>query len=71
MPQSSIKVDQRVIAYKKLRKAIGVLGTALPFVLAAGGYFFFSTGIQSSLSAYYHTDMGDVFVGTLWAIGVF
>ena len=71
MPQSSIKIDTRVIAYKKLRKAIGVLGTALPFVLAAGGCVLFSTGIQSSLSAYYHTDMGDVFVGTLCAIGVF
>ena len=71
MPQPSNNADPRVIAYKKLRKAIGVLGTALPFVLAAGGLILFSTGIQSSLSAYYHTDIGDVFVGTLCAIGVF
>ena len=71
MSQSSNSADARVIAYKKLRRAIGVLGTALPFVLAAGGCMLFNTGIQSSLSAYYHTDIGDVFVGTLCAIGVF
>ncbi len=71
MPQSSNSADPRVIAYKKLRKAVGTLGTALPFVLALGGYILFSTGIQSSLSAYYHTDIGSVFVGTLCAIGVF
>ncbi len=71
MPQSSNNADPRVIAYKKLRKAIGVLGTALPFVLSLGALIIFSTGIQSSLSAYYHTDIGDVFVGTLCAIGVF
>ncbi len=71
MPRSSNNADPRVIAYKKLRKAIGVLGTALPFVLSLGALIIFSTGIQSSLSAYYHTDIGDVFVGTLCAIGVF
>ena len=53
-----------------LRKAIGVLGTALPFVLLFGGLIIFKTSMQSSLSAYYHTGMGDVFVGMLCAIGV-
>ena len=29
------------------------------------------SGIESSISHYYHTEMRDVFVGSLWAIGVF
>ena len=55
-----------VLSRPKVSGPAGVRPSIAPY-----GYFFFSTGIQSSLSAYYHTDMGDVFVGTLWAIGVF
>lgn len=58
-------------SYLTLRRAIGILGIAFPFVLALGAWFVFEEGIQTSLSAYYHTGMQDVFVGTLWAIGVF
>jgi amino acid permease len=60
-----------VFSYLALRKAIGILGTALPFVLFLGGEAIFGNGIQSSLSYYYHTGMRDVFVGTLFAIGFF
>ena len=37
------------------RKAIGYLGFFLPLVLAAGAVILFQTGIQSSISDYYHT----------------
>ena len=60
-----------LISYLALRRCIGILGTALPLVLSIGALVIFSTDIQTSLSRYYHTDMGDVFVGTLCAIGVF
>src|SRR2546425_8304895 len=60
-----------VIGYLTLRKAVGLLGTALPFVLSLGAFLLFHTGIQASMSSYYHTGMRDVFVGTLCAIGVF
>ena len=60
-----------VISYMTLRKAVGVLGMALPFVLILGGLIFYKTGVQGSLSAYYHTGMRDVFVGFLWVIGIF
>jgi hypothetical protein len=60
-----------VFSYLELRKAIGILGIALPFVVALGGLILFQTGLQSSISAYYHTAMGDVLVGTLFAIGFF
>ncbi|MDV2998048.1 MAG: hypothetical protein N4J56_007753 [Chroococcidiopsis sp. SAG 2025] len=60
-----------VISFLTLRKAIGCLGMALPFVLALGGMLLFQLDIQSSISGYYHTGMRDVFVGTLCAIGIF
>lgn len=63
--------DSLVISYLGLRKAIGIIGTALPFVLAFGKVLLDSPGIQSSISAYYYTVMRDVFVGSLCAIAVF
>lgn len=60
-----------MIGYMTLRKAVGLLGTSLPFVLSLGALLLFDTGIQPSISSYYHTGMGDVFVGILCAIGVF
>jgi hypothetical protein len=60
-----------VTSYITLRKFIGLLGIALPIVLFLGGLWPFHTGLRPSLSDYYHTGMRDVFVGTLWAIGVF
>ena len=71
MEQSSNNSEARVLDSMGLRQTIGRLGTALPFVLALGGFILFNERIQSSLSAYYHTDIGGVFVGTLCAIGVF
>lgn len=63
--------DPLVLSYLGLRKAIGTIGTALPFVLAFGKILLESPGIQSSMSAYYYTVMRDVFVGSLCAIAVF
>ncbi len=60
-----------VISYLTLRSAIGILGMSLPFLVSLGARFIFDTGLQSSISAYYHTGMRDVFVGVLWAAGFF
>ena len=60
-----------VYSYLELRRIIGLLGILFPFILALGALIFFSTGTQSSVSAYYHTEMRDVFVGILFAIGFF
>ena len=60
-----------VLSYLSLRKAIGLLGACLPFVLAIGLFVLYRKGLQGSISGYYHTEMRDVFVGTLCAIGVF
>jgi len=60
-----------VFSYLELRRAIGVLGIALPFVVALGGSIVFGSGIQDSISGYYYTGMRNVLVGTLCSIGVF
>ncbi len=71
MNETPLPGSSLVISYLVLRKAIGYLGIALPFVLAFGNMLLDKPGIQSSISSYYHTGMRDVFVGTLWAIGTF
>ncbi|MCW3071114.1 MAG: hypothetical protein JWO44_1004 [Bacteroidetes bacterium] len=62
--------DQLIINYMILRKIVGLLGIALPFIL-----LFYSLimkeGLQISISHYYHTDMRNIFVGTLCMVSVF
>ena len=61
-----------VISYLTYRKAIGWLGVSLPFALVIGTMMLGScSGIQESISHYYYTIMGDVFVGTLCCLGLF
>lgn len=59
-----------VIAYQELRFVMGILGIALPIVVPIGAAIAHFP-LQSSLSSYYYTNMGNVFVGALCAIGVF
>jgi hypothetical protein len=63
---------QLILNYLQLRRAIGILGMSLPVILLIG-YPVLSgkREILSSVSAYYYTCMGDVFVGILWATGLF
>lgn len=63
--------NRLVVSYLMLRKAVGCLGMGLPFILALGGGLLFDLPIQPSISDYYHTGMRDVFVGVLFAMGVF
>ncbi len=59
-------------SYLGLRRVIGWIGLLLPFILMAGGYFIFDgKPTMYSLSMYYFTGMRDVFVGSLFAIGLF
>ena len=68
-----------MVHLQTLRALIGYVGVSLPFVLvfgenlrdvllseAANRVF-----IEGSISAYFHTGMREVFVGSLCAIGVF
>jgi hypothetical protein len=60
-----------VLGYLGLRRAVGIIGLTLPLVLALGRILLQGFGIETSISCYYYTDMGNVFVGSLCAIGVF
>jgi len=71
MNQQSGPQDRLVLSYLELRKAVGIIGCALPFVLAFGKILLQGPGIRGSISSYYYTDMRNVLVGSLCAIGVF
>ncbi len=58
-----------VMSYIGLRRSIGAIGFLLPVVL--GVYALTQGHLQGSISSYYHTDMRDVFVGSMCAVGVF
>ena len=60
-----------VISYLTLRAFVGYLAIFLPFILFFGAWLIFGTKLQSSISAYYHTKMGDVLVGSLFTFGIF
>ena len=55
--------------YFSLRWGMVAIAFAFPLVLWIGDMFVEGTGLQGSLSAYYHTGMRDLFVGLLVAIG--
>ena len=71
MNQQSGPQNSLVLSYLDLRQAVGIIGFSLPFVLAFGKILLEGPGIQSSISGYYYTDMRNIFVGSLCAIGVF
>ena len=61
-----------LISYMTLRKAVGILGIFLPLALITGNYFIGGCcQVQSSISHYYYTVVGDLFVGTMCAIALF
>lgn len=60
-----------LISYVQLRRLIGILGMALPFVCALGGALITHIGIQSSISGYYYTNMRDVFGGIMIGVSMF
>ncbi|MCP1198828.1 hypothetical protein [Notoacmeibacter sp. MSK16QG-6] len=62
--------DPRLMNYMRLRQLVGWLGLLLPVVLIGGGLFI-DMAFRPTLSSYYYSDLRDVFVGTLFAIGTF
>ena len=57
-------------SFLKTRVVVGVIGVLLPLVLVIGNWMAFGQArILPSLSDYYHSDMRNWFVGSLWAIG--
>ena len=68
----ALRGDREFFSYLTLRRAVGVMGVLLPIVLLVGHIAFSGRfEIIDSISGYYDTAMGDVFVGTLFAVGWF
>lgn len=64
--------ERILISQKKLKLIVGGMGVGLPTALYLGNYYIHDfEEILSSISSYYHSSMRDVFVGVLFAVGVF
>lgn len=62
--------DVEVISYLTMRQTLGWCGVLLPFVMLAGGWWLHGDWF-TSISAYYYTGVGHVFVAILVTIGLF
>ncbi|WP_200206747.1 DUF998 domain-containing protein [Micromonospora coerulea] len=72
MQPEARKPPQDAVTVRRLRLGIGSVGIALPIVLVVGHLVATRRlTLLDSLSGYYHTEMRDIFVGSLCAIGVF
>ena len=60
-----MKDQEAKISFLRLRKYIGVLGFSLPIAISV------HSGLLSSISYSYYTNSHDLFVGSLYAIGLF
>ncbi len=61
--------ENPALSYRNMRAITGYVGLTLPVVLLMAGAV--DGHIESSLSAYYYTKVGNVFTGALCVIGVF
>lgn len=59
-----------VLSFLAVRQCLGYLGLMLPVALLVGAHLFHRP-VEPSISGFYYTQMTDIFVGTLAAIGVF
>ncbi len=74
-PRPGTTEDQARSLYA-VRRAIGVVGFSMPILLVIYGLGFELPGpngtpFPGSISAFYHTHMGDVLVGSLCVVGIF
>lgn len=60
-----------LITFNRLRKSVGFLAFTLPLILLIWNALFGCWTIQHSLSDYYYTASGDVFIGVLISISFF
>ncbi len=63
--------SQLAWAYTYLLRIVGIVAVLLPPVLVFGNMIPEGIDVEGSISAYYYTRLGGVFVGALCAIGVF
>ncbi len=72
MLAKTTKEDPRIISFQTLRRTVGWLGIILPMAMIAGNLIFGSCSwLQDTVSHYYYTVTGDLFVGILSAVAMF
>ena len=72
MATNTPNTNPLLISFMTPRKAIGFLGISIPAVMIIGTFTIGGcTHVQNSISHYYFTVMGDVFVGFLISTGIF
>lgn len=65
------KTSYEVLSYRNIRRVVGILGIVLPFALIGFSLFFGCQQVQPSISQYFYTSAGILFVGVLCAVGLF
>ena len=71
MPRIAAAKDPVVLSYAALRRAVGIVAVAFPFVVTVPVYVLSNHTIASSLSANYYQITRNFFVGMLCAIALF
>ena len=67
-----LELDRLRLSQLRLRRIVGILGIGLPVVLAVASFVYSDAEmVKESISAYYHSDLQDIFVGILCVIGAF
>jgi hypothetical protein len=65
-------MDPRIISFQTLRKSVGWLGISLPPAMITGNLIFGNCPVvQDSVSHYYFTVTGNLFVGILCSVALF
>lgn len=63
--------SNQIISYLTQRKVLGYLGISLPFLVFIGSQFDGVSPLLNSISAYYFTNVREIFVSTLAALSLF
>ncbi len=71
MAGSNGNSDNLIIHYMTMRKTIGWLGFLFPFIVIVASAVQGDVFMRQSISQYYHSAGGDVFVGLLFAQAIF
>jgi uncharacterized membrane protein len=80
MPVRTATRNPAILSYHVLRRIVGIIALALPFVLAGGAILVSLLGpghqlpeplLQRSISDYYYTPVGPLYVGSLAGIAMF
>ncbi len=65
------KQSTLVLSYNAHRNMIGAIGILLGPILAASAWLIDDCGFQMSISEYYHTQVSELFVGSLFVVTFF